>query len=366
AYNAAYIDENSLWREGMIGAYPQGNNEIAISSYLAEAILENSLIDPETELPYVLNKTDDLIGKKITTWALSYTSGGVYVDYGDYDEYDKYQNNSYTITGIFLASFDKKYDALKDSYSAERYNDENWELWNDLMQQYQYSPASTLLLSKEYFDTLLTPATSDPDYGYSWERKTSKYKVTENNVYNGVIIPYNGSVALTEQILDLVYTVNEDDSLVQLKNEIAETLDYVEYFIDDFSGIFLGAGITFAVFSALLFSNFISASIANKRKDIGILRAIGARGVDVFKIFFMESLFISAICIVLSIIGGVGMCALLNSSFSGAGMSLTILVFGFPSVLVVIGVALATAFVATLLPVYFAARKKPAETIRAL
>jgi ABC-type lipoprotein release transport system permease subunit len=49
--------------------------------------------------------------------------------------------------------------------------------------------------------------------------------------------------------------------------------------------------------------NFISVSIANKKKDIGILRAIGARKIDVFKIFFSEALFIGVVCSLLAIIG---------------------------------------------------------------
>ncbi|MBP5242976.1 MAG: ABC transporter ATP-binding protein, partial [Clostridia bacterium] len=103
AKSVGYVDENSSWREGMIGAYPQADDEIAISSYLAEGILRNTLFNPETNEAYVLNKADDLIGKKIMTWALTYTGGGAYVDYGDYDDDNKNQNNGYTITGIFLA-----------------------------------------------------------------------------------------------------------------------------------------------------------------------------------------------------------------------------------------------------------------------
>ena len=78
--------------------------------------------------------------------------------------------------------------------------------------------------------------------------------------------------------------------------------------------VFLWIEIVLAVFSTLLLSNFISLSISNKKKEIGILRAVGARGSDVFKIFIAESLTISIICSILALVGTAFVCYALNSS----------------------------------------------------
>ncbi|MDE5789010.1 MAG: FtsX-like permease family protein, partial [Clostridia bacterium] len=126
-------------------------------------------------------------------------------------------------------------------------------------------------------------------------------------------------------------------------------------------------GLVFAVFASLLLFNFVSVSISNKRKEIGILRAVGARGVDVFKIFFAESGIIVGICTLLSLVGTVTVCAVLNTVLrTQIGISISLFVFGIVSVVMMIAIALVVAFVATFLPVFFAARKKPVDSIRAL
>ena len=51
-------------------------------------------------------------------------------------------------------------------------------------------------------------------------------------------------------------------------------------------------GGVFVLFAGLLVFTFISTSIKYKKKDIGTLRALGARGIDVGKIFITEALII--------------------------------------------------------------------------
>ncbi len=131
--------------------------------------------------------------------------------------------------------------------------------------------------------------------------------------------------------------------------------------------VFLVIGIIFALFASLLMFNFISVSISNKKKEIGILRAVGARGLDVFKIFFSESGIIMGICTVLSIISAVMQCLIINGVLKSLlGFEVSLFVFGGVSVAVMLGIAVAVTVVSTLLPVYFAARKKPVESIRSL
>ena len=114
-----------------------------------------------------------------------------------------------------------------------------------------------------------------------------------------------------------------------------------------------------------MFLNFISVSIAGKQKDIGILRAIGARKSDVFKIFFSESLFIAGVCAVLALIFTFTAEFFLDSYFVSE-ISVSILQFSFVTVGLVAAIALVIAFVATIIPVLHSSRKPPVESIRAL
>lgn len=107
------------------------------------------------------------------------------------------------------------------------------------------------------------------------------------------------------------------------------------------------------LFAVLLMFNFISASIAAKKKEIGILRAVGARATDVYKVFFSEALIVAAACFILAVIA----CAVL---------AIRLLRFGPLSVLFMAAAALFTAAVSTLVPVAIYSRKPPVESIRAL
>ncbi len=76
--------------------------------------------------------------------------------------------------------------------------------------------------------------------------------------------------------------------------------------------------LVFVLFNILLFSNFIAVTISYSKKQIGILRALGAKAKDVTKIFSFEALIIGIISWILSIIGFTIICNLLNNSIFGS------------------------------------------------
>lgn len=219
----------------------------------------------------------------------------------------------------------------------------------------------------------LTQAFIDDNVRVEWsdyhQTSTTKYVPAEGEKYSGIMLEYDGTTGTYKKLAESVGINNADEhdvyltinsslyTMVEMANEYAEML----------STIFLGVGIVFAVFASLLLFNFVSVSISNKRKEIGILRAVGARGVDVFKIFFAESGIIVGICTLLSLVGTVSVCAILNTVLrTQIGLSISLFVFGILSVVMMIGIALVVAFISTFLPVFFAARKKPVDSIRAL
>ena len=194
----------------------------------------------------------------------------------------------------------------------------------------------------------------------------TKYE-SQNTIYDTIYLPFSNNEEVVNMFWD-IYKDNEykaDDSKTRLTSYMIESLEMIDGTIKEFSKVFLYVGIVLAVFSILLFSNFISVSISNKKKEIGILRAVGARSIDVFKIFFSESFVITLICVILSIISCSIISNLLNQEFSQV-IGVSIFVFGILSFVVLIGIALLTAILATLLPVYNAAKKKPVESIRAI
>lgn len=154
-------------------------------------------------------------------------------------------------------------------------------------------------------------------------------------------------------------------SEVKYSSAFISNLRTVDTTVKQLSKTFLIVGLVLAVFAVLLFSNFISASISQKTRDIGILRAVGARGTDVFRIFFSESFVIVLICAALSIAASYVVCGFIDAQLN-EGIGATVLSFGVMSVAVLLVSAFFTALISTFLPVYNAARKKPVESIRSL
>lgn len=192
------------------------------------------------------------------------------------------------------------------------------------------------------------------------------YVKSADAVYAAVFIPYDRSAGTTDEILNLVGKRADDGSFVAISNTLYDTLFEITNLVETVSDALLVYSLIFAVFAALLLCNFISVSIAYKKKEIGILRAMGAKRLDIFKIFFSEALVVTAICVALSAIGGSVLCAVLNNCLSAVFPGVPAFVFGPLSVLVPIGIALPTAAVAAYLPVRIAAKGNPAESIRAL
>ena len=129
--------------------------------------------------------------------------------------------------------------------------------------------------------------------------------------------------------------------------------------------VFMWVGVVFVIFASLLFSNFIATSISYKKREIGILRAIGSRSNDVFRIFFAESFIIAMINFVLSLLGTFAVCGVINYFVRySAGLLLTILNVGVRQILLLFGICLLVAFLASFLPVRKIAAKRPIDAIR--
>jgi ABC-type antimicrobial peptide transport system permease subunit len=121
------------------------------------------------------------------------------------------------------------------------------------------------------------------------------------------------------------------------------------------------------VFAALLLLNFISTSISYKKREIGILRAVGARSSDVFGIFFNESMIIAVISFVIAAVLALVACLLLNLYISNSlGLGLMILNFAARQLFLMLAVTVVTAFISSFFPVYSIARKKPIDAIKSL
>lgn len=341
--NGNKVDNNTL-NVGYDRFYVNLNSVMAHASRLYE---EYSYLDetekPEyTEFVYAYNRLKNVSRNFKRFSALASPGNDVktitetvlaeYPDFGKQYVYNAHGNGSaLTLSGVYTSS----------AYDSSRLFIVNESLISD------YEVAS--------------PYDSD---GYSWVSETfTDYVPPAGKGYDYLITLTDNVLEQTEFMLTALVDRGTsrymNNSLYQSASNIADMVDSIKV-------VFLVVGSVLAVFSALMLFNFISVSIVAKRKDIGILRAVGARGVDVFKIFFSEAAIIASICFVgASILSGIG-CLSLNKTLSDTFIKFSIFNFGLINVGIIFAIALFVSFIATIFPVMIAAKKPPVESIRAL
>ena len=180
--------------------------------------------------------------------------------------------------------------------------------------------------------------------------------------YDFAIVVHGGENV--SKMTKAIYDMDISGIKCLIQNASTDKMEDFGYTISGLAQIFLYVSIGFAVFSAFLLMNFISTSISYKKREIGILRAIGARGSDVYKIFFYESLLISFINFVLAVVGAFVACYLINRKMVvDLGINLTLLVFGVRQLVLMTAISFVVSMIATFLPVYKIAKKNPIDAI---
>ncbi len=162
------------------------------------------------------------------------------------------------------------------------------------------------------------------------------------------------------------YCYNDDDNIrYPLQNAATFELDMISEELKEFAKVFMYIGLGFALFAAVMMANFIGTSISYKKQEIGILRAIGSRSNDVFRIFFSESFIIAIINFVLSGIGVFAVTQIINGLVrKNVGILITFLTFGPRQIILLLMISVFVAFVASFIPVHKIASKKPIDAIR--
>jgi len=195
--------------------------------------------------------------------------------------------------------------------------------------------------------------------GYAYSETVAEH---DDGIWGFAVAPMGDEESL-RKLVQMTYD-EESDLNFSLKNSVMNTLDSFNEFIEVGAKIFLYVGIGFAVFSALLLMNFISTSISYKKREIGILRAVGARSSDVFKIFFSEALIIALINFLLSLIAVIAAITIANTFMHSQGINITLLTFGARQVILMLVISVVVALVASFLPVYRIAKRKPVDAIK--
>lgn len=174
----------------------------------------------------------------------------------------------------------------------------------------------------------------------------------------------SGSESVDKAFIQYCETLNDSNTKFTVQNGATPILDQFGEIISDVASIVFWVGVGFAVFAALMLMNFISTSISYKKREIGILRALGARSSDVFGIFFNESMVIAIINFILATVATFVASGIITSSIiNKLGLELVLLSTGIRQIVLILAVSVGSAFLASLLPVYKIAKKQPIDAI---
>ncbi len=149
-----------------------------------------------------------------------------------------------------------------------------------------------------------------------------------------------------------------------ITNPVMTTMGEIVGFTSELSEIFLYIGLGLCLFASLMLMNFIAISIADKKREIGILRALGSRKSDVFGIFFNEALIIAFINFVLSTVATFVASIIINNFLrTDFQLIITVLNFSIRQIILIGGVSVLVAFLSSLIPVLNIVKKQPIDAI---
>lgn len=122
--------------------------------------------------------------------------------------------------------------------------------------------------------------------------------------------------------------------------------------------------IFFFIFSVIILMNFITNSIKYRKKEIGILRAIGCKRMDILKIFIYEVLMLMIICLVLSFIFIPEIVISVNSGIIRTlNTQVDIMHFGLLQMICVGVIMLVISIFASIMPIKRVTKMKPIDAI---
>ncbi|MCM1368160.1 MAG: macrolide ABC transporter ATP-binding protein/permease [Roseburia sp.] len=122
--------------------------------------------------------------------------------------------------------------------------------------------------------------------------------IFENVVYTRMLVAVNnGDADDTEALIRSVY-----DGGFSLQAEYMGSYNDVLAFLSTFKAVILAISVVMSLVILMLLYSFIASSITLTRKNIGILRALGAKKADTFTVYALEGFAVTLISIVLSVV----------------------------------------------------------------
>ena len=170
--------------------------------------------------------------------------------------------------------------------------------------------------------------------------------------------------------------IKEENSFVnifkefKISDELSATSTYTNEvislvnLINLFKTIGRYASIILIIFSTFLISNFIVTSIIYRKKEIGTLRSLGARSIDVIKIFLWEGIVMAFISSIITSILLIVVSSILNNIImSETSLILTPFIIGIRQFMVIFLLVFIVVIISSVIPIRKISKMKPIDAI---
>ena len=155
------------------------------------------------------------------------------------------------------------------------------------------------------------------------------------------------------------------NSELSIKSTYSSRMYDEKIVFDSLGDVAFYASIVFLVFTVFLIINFMFNSISYRKKEIGVLRALGSRSKDVMKIFLWEGFVFALISGTIASILLVIVSDVMNSIIMGkiSGMLTTPFIVGIRQFVVIYLLVFAVTIISSILPIIRISRMKPIDAI---
>lgn len=180
------------------------------------------------------------------------------------------------------------------------------------------------------------------------------------------LFPSNKIVCKTSSVKNLEKTIENLENVgFSYSSQYSEKINQVSDTISIIRIVFLVSSILTALYAAFFMYVFLTQLIRDRKKDIGVLRAVGASTADITKVFLLSSAIVTAICYVLSIILTMLASVVLNIVMSlQLGIPFQMFNFGLATFLLLLAICVAVVFISSILPIMLFSKEPPVDVIK--
>ena len=263
------------------------------------------------------------------------------------------------------------FDFFRDSglYKKEQYEAAMDALTNNVaFRKMSNSTTVDTLISTEPIEIVAVVDIDDIELGYDEVDYTSVAIYVSNEkkeVLNKSLYGYD----------QMLFTLN--GSRLSYTNTIKKMIDE-GYRVDNINGTYssglgdiettrtvvLVISLIMLLFSFLFMMNYVSSSIKSRKKEMGILRATGAKGKDIIKIFMVDEAIIAFVVSLLSAVIVGYVISMLNNSFGTPSLKIKTIIYDFDNIIVIFLFAFVFFMVTTIIPVIKIASESPIDAMK--